>query len=159
MDSDGDKQSKVVRYSGPIEKQTIQLDDEGKPLFSPSPLYSRYRYITENRNLDICVSEKEAGAVVVVNQAGKLRFRYTGHIPSSKNQPFSPRGITTDSQSHILIADANNECVHITDQDGQFLRYIHCGLSEPWGLCSDTNDYLFLAQWTNKQVQKIKYLQ
>ncbi|XP_062621788.1 tripartite motif-containing protein 55-like [Saccostrea cucullata] len=156
MDSDVKKQTKVVRCSGSTEKQTIQFDDKDKPLYLPSSFY--IRYTTENRNLDICVSDDRAKAVVVVNQVGKLRFRYTGHAPAPKNQPFSPQGITTDSQSHILTADYNNNCVHIIDQDGQFLRYIDCGLSRPHGLCTDTNDNLFVAQVWKKQVRKIKFL-
>ncbi|XP_062574469.1 tripartite motif-containing protein 2-like [Saccostrea cucullata] len=76
----------------------------------------------------------------------------------TKNRPFNPLGITTDSQSHILTADPKNDCVHIIDQDGQFLRYIDCGLSYPWGLCIDTNDSLFVAQMENRQLKKIKYL-
>ncbi|XP_056021941.1 uncharacterized protein LOC125652247 [Ostrea edulis] len=155
MVSDGGKQSKVVRYSGSKKKQTVQFDDQGHPLYS----FDHYKYIIENRNLDICVAEHKARAVKVVNHAGKPRFMYIGHTPAPKNKPFCPLGITTDSQSHILTADYYNDCLHIIDQDGQFLRYIDCGLSEPWGLCIDTNDNLFVVKCRNKQVKKIKYQQ
>ncbi|XP_061194044.1 tripartite motif-containing protein 2-like [Saccostrea echinata] len=146
-------QAKVVRYSGKfIEKQIIQFDDKGKPLYSSG---THNRYVNENRNLDICVSDSGAGAVVVVNQAGKLRFRYTGH--TQKNRPYFPQGITTDSWGHILTSDYDNHCVHIIDQDGQFLHYIDCGMHYPLGLCTDTNDNLFVAQCQINQVMKIKY--
>lgn len=64
---DDKKQSEIVRYSGCTEKQIIQFDDKGQPLISPVHLGA----ITENRNLDICVIDIGAAAVVVVNHAGK----------------------------------------------------------------------------------------
>ena len=65
------EETKVVRYSGSIEIQSIQWDNHGSPLYTTG-IQFKYMYLSENRNLDICVAYHEAGAVVVVNAAGKL---------------------------------------------------------------------------------------
>nr|XP_022309822.1 uncharacterized protein LOC111115395 [Crassostrea virginica] len=169
MHSKDGKETRVVRYSG---REDIQLDKQNMPLLGyfsvtqsiqlderDKPLYASgfNKYLSENRNLDICVADCDAGAVVVVNAAGKLRFRYTGP-PSSPWESFCPRGITTDSQANILTTDYWNQRIHILDKDGHFLRYIeNCDLQQPYGLCVDSSDNLFVAEWGTGKVKKIQY--
>lgn len=144
--------SKVVRYSGTTEKQVFQL-------YHLTTCNSNSLYITENRNNDICVSREKV--VDVFRETGERRFHYTGHTPLPKwNQAFTPKGIATDSYCHILIADINNKCVHIIDQNGKFLQYIDCGMRRPWGLCIDSHDFLYLADNKKKstQIVKVKFL-
>ena len=116
-----------------------------------------YRYLNENRNLDICVADGQAGAVVVVSAAGKLRFRYTGS-PSTSGELFNPVGIATDSQANILTCDWDKNRIHIINQDGHFLRFIdNCGLISPRCLCVDSRDNLFVAEIVAAKVKKLQY--
>ncbi|XP_078330632.1 uncharacterized protein LOC144624624 [Crassostrea virginica] len=94
METAGDhvaEQTKLVRYSGSTERQSIQWNDQGKSLYSSG----NYKYLCENMNLDICVADYDASAVVV----------------------------------------------------------------DPWGICVDSLDNLFVAEQYTCTVKKIQYYQ
>lgn len=131
--------SKITRYS--LEKkttitrdwigkliQTIQYDNKGNDLyFGPC-------YITENNNGDVVVSDWKNG-VVVTDTKGRHRFTFKKDPCGSV---ISPKGICTDSMSHILVCVLHK--VMMLDKDGVFLSYI---LSMPQGIMITTNSLSF----------------
>ena len=126
---------KIIRYHGNTIKQEIYNDGQRKPIFKDR---LGKLFMSENNNGDICVSDTKANTVIVVEKKGRVQFRYDGR-PARRKKAFSPGGIVTDALSQIIVADYNNNCVHITDQNGQFLRCVDdCGLEAPYGLSVDS---------------------
>ena len=98
--------------------------------------------MSENNNGDICVSDTSANTVVVVDKTGRVRFRYDGK-QAFREKTFVPKGIVTDKFSQIIVADYNNNCLHILDQNGQFLICVDkCGLEKPHELSVDSKGRL-----------------
>ena len=146
-------EAKVTRYSkAGKEIQNIQRDNEGQEL------YSDPCYITENINGDICTSDYDKEAVVVVNKSGQHRFSYTG-----QGTQFWPFGICTDVLGHILVCDCYSNIVHLLDQDGGFLSVIlssQQGIKNyPCGLCVEDENNLYVGQYYTNTVLVYKYLQ
>uniref|UniRef100_K1QS17 Tripartite motif-containing protein 2 n=1 Tax=Magallana gigas TaxID=29159 RepID=K1QS17_MAGGI len=146
--------AKVTRYNKTgKEIQNIQRDNKGQEL------YSDPHYIAENINGDICTSDKNNRAVVVVNKSGQHRFSYTG-----QGSGFYPYGICTDLLGHIMVCNnyPGNNSLDIIDQDGQFLSLIltpQQGITLPRGLCVDDENNLHVGQYITNTVTVYKYLQ
>lgn len=130
--------------------QTIQQDEEGREL------YRQPVYITENKNMDVVVSDNESG-VVVTDYEGEFLFFYRGH-PSRLR--LEPRGICTDDMSNILVCDCLTDSVHIIEQNGQFLSLLLIIPSDlsPFSLSYDTNSHcLLVGSYCSKKVCLYKY--
>ncbi|XP_078330405.1 uncharacterized protein LOC144624468 [Crassostrea virginica] len=78
-----------------------------------SKMYNDPRFITENNNGDVIVSDWNS-AVVVTSREGIYRFSYTG--PPS-GLPLRPQGICTDAFSQILVCDASTKTVQMINKD------------------------------------------
>uniref|UniRef100_A0A8W8JCW7 B box-type domain-containing protein n=1 Tax=Magallana gigas TaxID=29159 RepID=A0A8W8JCW7_MAGGI len=146
-------EAKVTRYNKTgKEIQNIQRDNKGRELY-------RYpHYITENINGDICTSDFNKRAVVVVNKSGQHRFSYTG-----RGSEFWPLGICTDLLGHIVVCNGlyANNTPDIIDQDGQFLSLLltpQQGI-RPYGVCVDDENNLHVGQYNTNTVTVYKYLQ
>nr|XP_011413169.2 uncharacterized protein LOC105317984 [Crassostrea gigas] len=143
------REAKVTRYS----KTGKELERD----FKGQGLYGDPHYITENINGDICTSDLDKRAVVVVNKSGQHRFSYTG-----QGSEFCPYGICTDILGHILVCDIRSDTVYLLDQDGQFLSLLltaQQGVKCPRGLCVDDKNNLHVGQWNTNTVTVYKYLQ
>ena len=147
-------ENKIIRYQGQKIKQEIYNDGQGNPIFTDG---LRLLFMSENNNGDICVSDTNANTVVVVEKTGRVQFRYDGR-PVRRKESFAPRGLITDALSQIIVADYNNNCLHILDQNGQFLRCVDdCGLEKPHGLSVDSEGRLWVGCETGK-IKVIQYL-
>jgi streptogramin lyase len=134
--------------------QEIDKDEYGNPIYQGG---NRIVFVTENKNGDIVTSDLNAETVVVVDRAGKVRFRYNDKPPGGQ-QPFIPRQIVTDSMGHIIVADYYNNCLHILDQSGRFLRCVDSGLSTPCGLSVDSEGRFWVGQLESGEVKVIQYM-
>lgn len=149
------QESKVGIFSQGKLKKEIQFDETGKPLFSAS---RNNMYIKENANRDICVSDWNACAVIVLKSSGELRFRYTGNLSRSFKQ-FYPHGIVTDNYCRILVVDRKNDCLHVIDRNGKFLTYITCSLQDPYVMSIDPDENLWVGEYDTGCVKVIRYLE
>ncbi|XP_062578987.1 uncharacterized protein LOC134240898 [Saccostrea cucullata] len=110
-----DKRGGIFRYNMDRHRlQEIAYKETWEPFFNKKHIKA---YMSENINGDICIS---TDSVEVFTAGGQKRFSYRG-VSGLTFRSFSPSGICTDVLGNILIADENNNVIHILDQNGEFL--------------------------------------
>lgn len=129
----------LARYGSTRKKiKDIAVDGHGQKL------YKHPIYVTEKRNGDIVVSDKEKKAVVVVDSLGGHRFDYSGY-----HSHLSPGSVCTDVCRHILVVDCdfNNSSIHVLDQDFLLvlLSTTECKNIQFLALCVDDKNNLYVG--------------
>ena len=79
-------------------------------------------------NSDIVVIDRTSyddGRVVVLGKEGDVKWIYQGHPQiNTKDNPFDPRDIVATSVGNVIVADCNNDAMHvISGEEGQLLTY------------------------------------
>lgn len=148
--SERDNYAAVVRIALNITHSQIVSECEYSHKSSGEPLFSHPRFVCENSvTNDICVSDIKS-KVIVLSSSGDFRFSYKGiQTANLKLTTFAPRGIACTGKGHILVADVENDLVHMLQSNGQFITHILSSTSlifRPWGICVDTVDRIWLVE-------------
>nr|XP_011429764.2 E3 ubiquitin-protein ligase TRIM36 [Crassostrea gigas] len=146
-----DDQNKVVRYSSTgTVLQEIQYDSQCQPLYKDA------KYITENVNGDIIVTDWEKKAVIAVDRLGIFRYSY-----SEKDSQFKPSSVATDSVGHVIVTEFPRNKIHMLDRDGRFLRYIipEGGINKPRAVCILGDGEMMVGECLTGIAKRIKYLE
>lgn len=134
----------VIRISsdGKLEHE-YTTNGKGEPLFS-KPVN-----VCENGiNQNICVSDMDR-KVIVLTFSGEVHFNYEGVQPTVCRSPFNPRGIACDEQGNILVADLDNDVIHLLKSDGMFVTHILSSISpisQPWGIFVDSQNKVWVVE-------------
>lgn len=144
---------KVMRYDS--NGQNAQTIPHGE---KPYASYRRPKFITENTNGDVVISD--FNSVVVTSRKGIHRFSYPEDCEESS---LSPVGICTDALSHILVYCDITQTVQMLDKDGQFLSHLltnHSpGISSPRSLCYDFKTHrLLFGALTRNELSFYRYI-
>lgn len=148
--SEKNNHAAVVKITLNITHSEVSSECEYSHKPNGESLFSNPRFVCENRVTDdICVSDLDK-KVIVLSSSGVFRFTYTGNQPAiQKSKTFTPRGIACTGKGHILVADVENDLVHMLDSDGQFITHILSSISpifRPWGICVDNEDRIWLVE-------------
>ncbi|XP_062586555.1 uncharacterized protein LOC134248158 isoform X2 [Saccostrea cucullata] len=147
---------KIVRFQGPMPTHEIEKDEYGQQIIKGGELGA---HVVENNNGDICVCDMDAKTVIVVDKTGRVRFRYDG-TSAKRIIPFQPGNIALEPLSHIIISDVNNNCLHILDQNGQFLKCVdNSSIDRPCGLSVDSEGRLWVGSFDTGVVKVIQYME
>ncbi|XP_078340290.1 uncharacterized protein LOC111110476 isoform X2 [Crassostrea virginica] len=118
-------------------------------------LFGSPRFISENNNGDVVVSDLGLRSVVVTSGEGVHRFSYVG-------PPFGPSlhpgGICTDVQSHILVCDGITKTIQMIDRDGQFMSYLLCVQDKPVSLSYDYTTHNLLVGSAENKLSVYQYI-
>ena len=148
--------NEILRYQGKKVTQVIGKDELGDAIFAEG---EHVLGIAENINGDICVADQNANKVLVLDRTGRARFRYDGTAAQRKNS-FDPMYIVTDSLGQITVTDCSNDCLHILNKNGVFLRCVdNCELDKPCGTSIDSKGRLWVGLFNKNEIKVIQFLQ
>jgi len=120
---------------------------ESKELPCSEHLIQPWR-VAVNVNGDICVSDRNKGCILVLDNEGIVKATYSGPDTDTRH-PFAPHAVCCDRFGQIFVVDYTNHTVHVLDPLGRFRgflimdtelekRAIFMGTSSPFSITMDS---------------------
>ncbi|CAH1798154.1 unnamed protein product [Owenia fusiformis] len=149
----------LVVCDGKTDRVYIVKQDTGNatPL-SASGTFEWPLYVTTNSKRVVIVSDRYGHSIKGLDQDGQVLFSY-GTRGSGEGQLEYPRGVDTDKEDYIVVADASNDRVLLLTPDGMFHSYLLTesdGLSYPRAVWINQDGHLLVGD-KNGQLFTIIY--
>lgn len=90
--------------------------------------------------------------LVVMDKMGTVLCVYEGR--HELENPFYPLGTQVDQYENIIVADWNNDCVHLLDKNGEFSQFLvdqESDIERPCSLGLDTDGHLWVGNATDRK--------
>ena len=113
-------------------------------------------FVSQVIDVFIVVTEYSNSRIQVFTMDGEPVFKFGDSGPERLNHPLS----CVCYEEKFIVTDKVNNCVKVFDERGQFLyRFGEKGngdgqLNEPYGLCVDKHNNVFLCEKGNNRIQQ-----
>ena len=114
-----------------------------------------FRVAQSKVNNDLYISDLGAEKVLALDKDYRVLYKYSG---KGDRGSFSPRGLCTDNDGHVLITDIGNNRVEILNSGGQFLKYLltrEQRLESPWSIDVDSKGDVWVGDSNGVKVFRI----
>ncbi|OWF39705.1 uncharacterized protein LOC110464708 [Mizuhopecten yessoensis] len=80
--------------------------------------------VDSNGNMFFSDNNNSRREFVVMDSTGNVKVTYNAPPDDPLDNPFYPLGVTRDRYGHVLVSDWNNDCIHLLDKNGHFVRFL-----------------------------------
>ncbi|XP_071169341.1 protein wech-like [Mytilus edulis] len=135
----------VIIFGGDYQRKgTLEFDKKGNKLFSYAA-----RIRTDSKNVVYVIDHFDSdknGRIVAVDRNCRLKFIYDEHTYS---ETFQPSGITITPSDNIVVADYQNDALHVINSNGELLGlqfiFKDLNINDAYSLCFDAEGYLIIG--------------
>ncbi|KAK3106189.1 hypothetical protein FSP39_014598 [Pinctada imbricata] len=144
---------KVIMYSR-VGMILMALDSVNlsHPLYATQNMKNNHIYVTDKTDDGHYSSP---GRVFAIQENGDLLYEYTGQ----DDVAFTPVDVCSDSFGQVFVTDYLQGSVHILNEDGVFLRFLHLHgsqLENPCRIDINDNEYVWISENSTGKLKVVR---